>query len=177
MPSSDIHKVLTITTKGANVKLTKESMSQLIHRYFEGCNAADAELIEACFTPDAVHYFPPGTYGGPFSGAREIARRWVAAVEQLGSIWTVDNLIADPATGSAVIEWTHFKTKKDVVLRGDEWYVFDPDAGRIREIRAYYATPQQPDLQVHELGGFDYRSRDYATTPPVRWSRIRQING
>ena len=60
------------------------------------------------------------------SSARStIAERWVDAVDRLGSIWTVDHVITDPSTGRAVIEWTHFKTRLDTVLRGDEWYVFD----------------------------------------------------
>jgi methyltransferase len=153
--------------------LSRESMSTLIHRYFEGCNAADVAMMTACFTPDAVHYFPPGTYGGPFVGADEIARRWVDAVDRLGSIWTVDQLVADPSTGRAVIEWTHFKTAQGVVLRGDEWYVFDPDSGLIREIRAYYATPQRDGLSMHELQGFDYAGRGYPTVAPAAWAALR----
>lgn len=146
--------------------LTAEHMEQSIRRYFDGCNEADREKMIGCFVPDAIHYFPPGMYDGPFRGAQTIADRWVDAVNRLGSIWTVDQLVADPASGRAVIEWTHFKTRLGQVLRGDEWYVFDQDSGLIREVRAYYASPQDPSLAVLELGGFDYEGRGYPTEPP-----------
>lgn len=146
--------------------LSAASMEASIRRYFDACNAADAEAIASFFTINAVHYFPPGMYEGPFVGADTIARRWVQAVENLGSIWTVDNVITDPATGSAVIEWTHFKTRRGQVLRGDEWYRFDLATGLISEIRAYYASPQDPGLDRLELGGFDYEGRGYPLEPP-----------
>lgn len=141
-------------------------MEALIRRYFDACNAADVDAIAACFTPDAVHYFPPGMYDGPFQGARTIAGRWRAAVETLGSYWTVDRVVCDPASHQAVIEWTHFKTKQGTVLRGDEWYAFDPASGLISEIRAYYASPQDASLDRLELGGYDYAGRGYALSPP-----------
>ena len=147
--------------------LTRESMDRLIRTYFDGCNEANVEKITSCFVDDAVHYFPPGTYGGPFVGAGSIASSWVRAVETFGSVWTVDQVIVDPDTARAVIEWTHFKTRQGTMLRGDEWYVFDPDSGLIREIRAYYASPQATDLDRLELGGFDYTGRGYALEPPL----------
>ena len=150
--------------------LTVDHMERLIRVYFDGCNEADADKIIACFVPEGVHYFPPGMYGGPFVGARTIAERWVAAVNTFGSMWTIDSFIGDAATGRAVIEWSHFKTKQSKLLRGDEWYQFDPDSGLIREIRAYYASPQDKDLTTLELGGFDYAGRGYATTQPFERS-------
>jgi methyltransferase len=146
--------------------LTHEGMEQVMRRYFDGCNEADAAKIAGCFTDDGVHYFPPGMYGGPFVGAQTIAERWVAAVENFGSMWTVDQLLTDPGSGRAVMEWTHFKTLQGTVLRGDEWYDFDPVSGLIREIRAYYASPQDKELERLELGGFDYEARGYATSQP-----------
>ena len=101
-------------------------MEPVIRRYFHGCNAADAAAIAGCFMDDGVHYFPPGMYGGPFLGAREIAERWVAAGRAFDSVWTINPLITIPPAGHAVIEWTHFKTLEGTVLRGDEWYDFDP---------------------------------------------------
>jgi uncharacterized protein (DUF1330 family) len=144
----------------------RERMAALIRRYFDACNAADVGGIAACFVTDAVHYFPPGMYDGPFRGARTIAERWRAAVETLGSYWTIDRLICDPTTHQAVVEWTHFKTKQGTILRGDEWYIFDPDSGLIQEIRAYYASPQDKALDRLELGGYDYATAGYATAPP-----------
>lgn len=150
----------------AGVDDGRERMEGLIRRYFAACNAADVEGVAACFVPDAVHYFPPGMYDGPFRGARTIAERWRTAVEQLGSYWTVDRMLCDPTSHQAVIEWSHFKTKAGSVLRGDEWYRFDPASGLIEEIRAYYASPQDPSLDRLELGGYDYAGRGYATAPP-----------
>src|SRR5579872_5542341 len=117
--------------------LTADSMEARIRRYFEDCNAGDIERIAAHFEPEAVHYFPPGMYEGPFRGARTIAAKWRAAVQNLGSYWTVDQVICDPPRRRAVIEWTHFKRKQEITLRGDEWYVFSA-RGLIEEIRAYY---------------------------------------
>jgi hypothetical protein len=51
-----------------------------------------------------------------------------------------------------------------VVLRGDEWYHFDPDSGLITEIRAYYASPQAAGLDRLELAGYPYAERGYAAS-------------
>lgn len=146
--------------------LTMETMEAHIRAYFEACNSGDPERIASYFEPDAVHYFPPGMYGGPFCGALEIGRRWQAAVQNLGSFWTVDQVICEPRTRRAVIEWTHFKRTQNTVLRGDEWYVFSA-AGLIAEIRAYYASPQDRGLTTLELGGFDYAGRGYPMEAPA----------
>lgn len=146
--------------------LTAESMEALMRTYFDACNEADTAKIAACWEPDGVHYFPPGMYGGAFRGADEIAERWVAAVANFGSVWTVDQIITDAASGRAVMEWTHYKTFQDTVLRGDEWYAFSPETGLIREIRAYYASPQAPSLERLELAEFDYAGRGYSGKPP-----------
>ena len=98
---------------------------------------------------------------------RKIGTGCPAAGEALGSYGTIDRLICDPATHQAVVEWTHFRTKQGTVLRGDKWYLFDPDTGLIREVRAYYASPQDPSLDRQELAGYDYAAAGYATTPPA----------
>jgi uncharacterized protein (DUF1330 family)/ketosteroid isomerase-like protein len=144
----------------------RRRMEALIRRYFDACNGGDAEGIAACFVPDAVHYFPPGMYDGPFRGATTIGQKWRKAVETIGSYWTIDRMVCDPTARQAVIEWTHFKTKDGKVLRGDEWYIFDPGTGLISEIRAYYASPQDPSLDRLELGGYDYAGHGYALEPP-----------
>jgi hypothetical protein len=146
-------------------ELSAQTMEARIRRYFDDCNAGDAERIAAHFEPQAVHYFPPGMYEGPFRGASTIAAKWRAAVQNLGSYWTVDQVICDPARRRAVIEWTHFKRKPGVILRGDEWYEFSA-RGLIQEIRAYYASPQDPALRTLELGGFDYAGRGYPVKAP-----------
>lgn len=142
-----------------------EKMESTIRAYFAACNAGDVDRIASFFEPDAVHYFPPGMYDGPFRGANTIAQKWRVAVNTLGSVWTVDQVICDPPTRRAVIEWSHFKRRQGVLLRGDEWYVFS-ERGLIREVRAYYASPQDLSLSSLELGGFDYAGRGYPTAPP-----------
>jgi methyltransferase len=148
-----------LTARGARIEA-------LIRTYFDGCNEADEAKMIACFTPDAVHYFPPGMYEGPFRGASTIAAKWATAVEKIGSYWTVDRLVVEPLSCQAVMEWCHFKTATGTILRGIEWYELDPASGLIKEIRAYYAAPQSPDLVRHELGGFDYDGRGYPAAPP-----------
>ncbi len=147
----------------------KPSAAQLeatIRRYFDGCNRADVDLMLSTMAPEAVHYFPKGAPQGPFLSAREIAEGWVNAVARLGSQWTIESILVDAVKREAVIEWTHWKTKLATHLRGDEWYRFDA-AGRITEIRAYYACPPaQGGVSNSDLGGFDYAGRGYALTPP-----------
>ncbi len=141
-------------------------MDELIRRYFDACNEANLAKMQECFVPDAVHYFPPGMYNGPFVGAPALAEKFKEMVETIGSYWTVDTLIVEPCGWQAVMEWTHFKTKQATVLRGIEVYEFDRSAKRIKEIRAYYAAPQTPDLSRQELQGFDYVARRYPMAPP-----------
>lgn len=141
-------------------------MERTIRDYFAACNSGDAAAIARFFAPGAAHYFPPGMYGGPFRGGAEIGERWAASVARIGSRWTVDHVICDPDTHRAVIEWTHVKDSDGVVLRGDEWYVFDPDTGLISEIRAYYAAPQAAGLARLELQGFPYAERGYSEAGP-----------
>ena len=148
-------------------RLTLNDMQTRVRDYFDSCNSGDASAIAAHFTPDGVHYFPPGMYEGPFVGAETIGRRWAEAVATLGSVWTVDSFIGDADRSIAVIEWSHFKTFQNTLLRGDEWYRFDPASGLISEIRAYYASPQDPSLDRLELGGFDYAGRGFALSPPI----------
>jgi methyltransferase len=143
-----------------------ERMTGRITRYYEGCNNADAKKIMDEFIPEAVHYFPPGMYGGAYRGAAAIAERWQAAVANFGSYWHIDTLTVNPDDNCAVLEWTHFKAKQGTMLRGIEWVDFDPATGLIIEIRAYYASPQSPGLKVLELEGFDYAGRGYPSAPP-----------
>ncbi|MFB6120039.1 MAG: nuclear transport factor 2 family protein [Halobacteriaceae archaeon] len=148
-------------------KLSGAEMERTIRDYFDACNAGDVDAIASFFAEDGVHYFPPGMYRGPFEGGRTIGERWAEAVEELGSVWTVDTVLTEPETARATIEWTHFKTAEGTVLRGDEWYEFDPETGLIEEIRAYYASPQSDELVRNELGGFDYETRGYPTESPI----------
>jgi hypothetical protein len=144
---------------------TAAGLEATIRTYFDGCNEADARKMLSCMEPDAIHYFPAGAPQGTFRGAENIAAGWVKAVDALGSIWTVDHVLVDAGRLEAVIEWTHFKPKQGIYLRGDEWYVFSR-AGLIREIRAYYACPAAIPPRTHQIGDFDYAGRGYSQDPP-----------
>ena len=87
-------------------------------------------------------------------------------VDNFGSYWTIDCMAVDEFKSELVLEWTHFKTNQGKVLRGSEWVVFDPASEKIQEIRAYYASPQEPNLPRLELGGFDYEGRGYQMESP-----------
>lgn len=145
----------------------------LIRRYFNACNAADFDELMRCFTPDAVHYFPPGLPEIPWCGAETISKKWVWCVENLGSQWTIEKVLISHNGDEAVIEWTHWKRNLNTAQRGDEWYVFEPVTGLIKEIRAYYAAPTVGDVsqlpvvcgtRMGELVDFDYVGRGYHTT-------------
>ncbi|WP_247458266.1 hypothetical protein [Bradyrhizobium sp. 2] len=71
----------------------------------------------ACFTADAVHYFPPGLPDIPWRGADTIARKWIWCVENLGSRWTIEKILCSSASPEAVIEWTHWKRKQGTASR------------------------------------------------------------
>jgi ketosteroid isomerase-like protein len=132
-----------------------------IRRYFDACNAGDEAALLSCFTPDAVHYFPPGLPDVPWRGAQTIAQKWRWCVEHLGSQWSIEKVLISRDCDEAVVEWTHWKRKSGTAQRGDEWYVFDAATGLIREIRAYYAAPAGKDVTMGELVGFDYAARGY----------------
>jgi SnoaL-like domain len=155
-----------ISTQMTSAQLTSERMESVMREYYDGCNEADETKMIKSFTPDAVHYFPPGMYDGPFRSAAKIAERWQSAVANFGSYWPIDALVIDERRAEAVIEWTHFKTKQGTVLSGAEVVVFDKDSGLIKEIRAYYASPQSKDFERLELGGFDYAGRGYRLVSP-----------
>ena len=149
-----------------SAKLTRDLMHQTIKCYYAGCNGADKGKIMACFTADAVHYFPPGTESAPWRGADVIADKWVWCAKNLGSRWTLDRVLSQPETDEAVVEWTHWRTNDNSYLRGDEWYVFERNSGLITEIRAYFAAAWDPNAEKSEIPGFDYAGRGYPLTPP-----------
>jgi ketosteroid isomerase-like protein len=142
-------------------KFTPADHAALIRRYFKACNDADYQALIDCFTPDAVHYFPPGLPEIPWRSADTIAKKWIWCVETLGSQWTIEKILVSHDSDEAVIEWTHWKNKSGTALRGDEWYRFDPVTGMIAEIRAYYAAPADKSVTINELYDFDYANRGY----------------
>ena len=146
--------------------LTSSEIEAHIRAYMDACTAGDPSVTATYFEHDAIHYFPDGMYGGPFRGARAIAERFAEAVQTGGSAWTVDAVAVDEVRQQAAVEWTHFKQRSGIVLRGCEWYVYS-SRGLIQEIRAYYASPQADGRTHLGLGEYDYAGRGYALEAPV----------
>ena len=96
-----------------------------------------------------------------------MADGWVRCEETLGSKWTIEKVLVGADGLEAVIEWTHWKTGLGEALRGDEGYIFNEDISKIREIRAYYASPVDKSQPINKLHDFDYEGRGYHMTPPV----------
>lgn len=145
--------------------ISRDQMARVIRDYYDGCNAADASKMIACFEPDAVHYFPSGAVQATLVGAEAIASGWRSAVEQLDSRWTIDHLLLDAEAQEAAIEWTHWKPQRGTHLRGVELVMFSKN-GLISEIRAYYAAPSLDPRQTYQLGDFAYTARGYPVDPP-----------
>ncbi len=144
------------------MELSQKNLLEVIERYYRGCNTKDRELIASCLTNDAIHYFPGRA---PARGSASIADLWVELAETQGSQWTIDHFLGFGS--EAVIEWSHYRTKIGHVLRGAEWFEFD-SAGKIREIRAYYAAPRDSNTKTIELCGFPYKERGYLEHVPQR---------
>lgn len=141
--------------------MAEHKHAQTIRRYFAACNEADYDKLVSCFTADAVHYFPDGLPEIPWRSADTIARKWQWCVANLGSQWTIEKILVSHDSDEAVIEWTHWKGKLGTALRGDEWYIFDAQSGLIKEIRAYYASPADQQVEINQLVDFDYQGRGY----------------
>ena len=67
----------------------------------------------------------------------------------------------------ATLEWTRLDRNARIV-RGADWFVFEPRTLRIREIRLYFAVRPNPDAARQELRDFDYAGRGYPTSAPSR---------
>jgi ketosteroid isomerase-like protein len=145
----------------------RRKLEQAVRTYFEACNEASREKFDAVLADDVVHYFPPQV-GGPYRGKQAVADLWIGFVRNKGSQWTIDRLVCDGH--EVAIEWTHFKTKAGEHIRGAEWYEFD-EAGKIKEIRAYYASPRDAAAPANELEGFPYAEKGFPlqspSTPPA----------
>jgi SnoaL-like protein len=141
----------------------RQQRAQAVRTYFEACNEASREKFYTVLSDDVVHYFPPQV-GGPYRGKEAVANLWIWFVKEKGSQWTIDRLVSDG--WEVVIEWTHFKTKIGEHIRGAEWYEFD-EAGKISEIRAYYASPRDSTASANELEGFPYADKGFALTAPT----------
>ena len=142
-----------------------QRMEHAIRTYIQALNDADAAAIAASFCPEAVHYFP-----APFvkcSGATTIGSHFATRVREYGMCWTVDQLVIDMDRCAATLEWTRFDRHHAQILRGVDWFVFEPQTGRIQEVRPYTAAPIHPDMARQEFVDFDYAGRGYPTTFPA----------
>jgi len=118
---------------------------------------ADAASIASCFVVDAVHYHPSVA---KWEGAATIGDNMVKLVRERGLCWTVNQLVVDAGRSAAAIEWTG-TDRVGRVLREVDWFIFEPGAARIAEIRVYLAARPDPDRQRQELMDFDYSGRGY----------------
>lgn len=139
-----------------------QRMEQVVRTYIQECNNADAKMIAACFRPDAVHYFPPGR--AKWLGAATIGGNFAKVVQEHGFHWSVDQLLSDVDRHAVTMEWTRINRQRDRLVRGVDWFVFEPQTFSIQEIRCYYAAPLHSDMQIQELMDFDYAARGYPTT-------------
>jgi hypothetical protein len=143
-----------------------QRMEHVIRTYIQACNDADAAAIAACFSPEAVHYYPSPL--PKISGAADIGRLIATRVPELEIFYTVDQLFTDVDRRAVVLEWTSFRRKpKPFVRRGLELYVFDPQTWLIQEVRGYSAAPLDSETPHQELMDFDYEGRGYPTTFPA----------
>ena len=113
-------------------------MEQVIRTYIQACNDADAEAIAACFCPDAVQYGPSIP---KWSGALTIGANFAKMVQELGRSWTVDQMLVDTDRCGATLEWTAFNSELTRILRGVDWFVFEPGTSRDPRLSCSSSTP------------------------------------
>ena len=141
-----------------------QRMENVIRSYINACNDAASEAITECFCPDAVCYTP----GYKRSGAAAIGSGFAKMVREQGVFFTVDQLITDVDRFAAALEWTAFIQPQAAIIRGVDWFDFDPQTFRIKEVRTYTAAPFNLDILRQELFEFNYEGRGYPTTFPIR---------
>jgi methyltransferase len=139
---------------------TAQKMEHVIREYTRACNAAEADAIAACFTVEAEFYFP---WRGKWVGAAAIGENFAKIVREQRVRWTVDQVLTDVDRSAAVLEWSRFNPANAQLVRGVEWFVFEPGTLKIKEVRPYTAAPLHPDMARQELQDFDYEGRGYPT--------------
>ena len=144
-----------------NDPATARRMEQRIKTYVKALNNADDDGIAACFCADAVHYFANIP---KISGAATLATHFADSVRAGDISWTVDQMVIDVDRCEAVLEWTRFDPKNSRHIRGMDWFVFEPETFRFREVRCYGGRGS-PDPERQELQGFDYSGRGYPLKP------------
>jgi methyltransferase len=138
-------------------------MERAMRVYIEACNSADADAISGCFHIEAVHYLAAIP---KWSGVPIIGQNFAKRVAETGQWWTIDQILTDTRRCAAVLEYTQFDTSSRKILRGVDWFVFEPSTLQIREIRPYVAARPDPDNPRQELQGLDYKSRGYPVKFP-----------
>ena len=133
----------------------------LIHRYYEGCNTADVNLMMSTFTRDVVHFFVDHS---KVESAKGLANYWAKVAPITQANWQLDHAVVQE--DEAVIEWSMKwqpkQTTAPEILRGTEWYKFRD--GKISEIRSYHNNYYLQRSENRELWDFDYESRGYRTS-------------
>ena len=137
-----------------------QRIEQVIRTYIQACNDADAEAIAACFCREAIHYFP---WSPKWAGAATIGSHFASIVRERRVRWTVDQLLVDVDRCAGALEWTRLSELHARLVRGVDWFVFEPTTYLIQEIRPYAAAPIHPDMTRQELLDFDYAARGYPT--------------
>jgi hypothetical protein len=144
---------------------TAQRIEHVIRAYVKALNSADADEIAACFCQGADHYFPAQPKR---TGAAALGAHFANIVRQRQLSWTVDQILVDVDRCAAALEWTLFEPKATrYLIRGVDWFVFDPGTIQFREVRTYVATPDNQDRPRQELRDFDYEGRGYPTQAPI----------
>jgi len=129
-----------------------QRMEQIVRVYIQACNDGDAGAIAACFSPDAIHHMPVNDRGlESWRGASEIAARFEALVKASDRSWTVDQLISDADRHVAILEWTSLTRERDRLVRGVDWFDFEPKTLRIK------AAPLSRWFQIRRRRGSNSR--------------------
>jgi hypothetical protein len=137
---------------------TKQKIQQTVTAYFDACRSHDPRAIAACFAPGGVHYFP---HLPPLIEGAAIGATIVGDLRHRGGQYFIDKIFSDVEQCAAAVEWSRTFHQPDRILRGYEFYEFDPASLLIREIRGYYAAAPKSDIARHEMLGFDYPGRGY----------------
>jgi len=146
-----------------SVSAPAQRIEQAIRSYIQACNGANADVIAAHFTREATHYAPGVS---KWVGAGTIGDNFAKRVKQTGQWWTVDQVLTDADRCAGALEWTRFDPSNRQIVRGVDWFVFDPKTFLISEVRPYLATRPNPEVARHELLDFDYAARGYPTAFP-----------
>ncbi len=137
-----------------------QKMERMVAAYFEACRNLDANAIAACFASGGVHYFP---HIPPVHGGDKIGGLIVQLLRSNGGEFFIDKMFTNVEQHAAAVEWSRTFSEKSRIVRGYEFYEFEPNTLLIREIRGYYAAPFDAEQARNELVGFDYAGRGYRT--------------